>query len=125
MRIKVKRFQLKYDGKIYKAGSFADLPFSLAEALVKRSPNNYELVQGSDLTVDTAAVTAVKTVLAEDEFEAVPEFETMTVAQLKAYARSHNIKFPTKAKRDQLVAILRDKFLSTTLPEVDLAGTVV
>ena len=56
--------------------------------------------------------------IAEDVFEAMgcdnsveamqekPDFAAMTVAELKDYARDHDIKLPTKAKKADIIEVL-------------------
>ena len=118
MLIKVLRYSLRHNGVIYRAGATADLPDSLARRLVARDPKTYayaDPVPTVELVEKTAAVPA--------KTETEPDFDSMTVAKLKAYAAEKGVKLPHKATRAVILAILRDE-PAETLPTVDLTGLI-
>ncbi len=51
MLLKINRFMLRHEGKLYKKGDAVDLPDDMAKALVENSAGAYSLLEGQPTEV--------------------------------------------------------------------------
>lgn len=110
MKIRIKKFKLRYGGVTYGAGTVLDLPEADARALVAQQPECFEF------TPDVVA-----------EVEKDVNIDTMTVAQLKEFAEENGIDIGGATKKQDIIdAIVAagEPAGGVGLPDVDLEGTV-
>lgn len=110
MKIRIKKFKLRYSGVTYGAGTVLDLPEADACALVTQQPECFEF-----------------TPHAVAEVEKDVNIDTMTVAQLKEFAEENGIDIGGATKKQDIIdAIVAagEPAGGVGLPDVDLKGTV-
>ena len=110
MKIRIKKFKLRYGGVTYGAGTVLDLPEADACALVAQQPDCFEF------TPDAVA-----------EVEKDVNIDTMTVAQLKEFAKENGIDIGEATKKQDIIdaiAAAAEPQEPEGLPQVDLKGTV-
>lgn len=110
MKIRIKKFKLRYGGVTYGAGTVLDLPEADACALIAQQPECFEF------TPDAVA-----------EVEKDVNIDTMTVAQLKEFAEENGIDIGGATKKQDIIdAIVAagEPAGGVGLPDVDLKGTV-
>lgn len=110
MKIRIKKFKLRYGGVTYGAGTVLDLPEADACALATQQPDCFEFAP------DAVA-----------EVEKDVNIDTMTVAQLKEFARENGIDIGEATKKQDIIdaiAAAAEPQDPEGLPQVDLKGTV-
>ncbi len=118
MKIRIKKFKLRYMGNTYGAGAIIDMPEQNAKELIQKHPGQFEYLPE---------------VLEEEqppaEKETVPEYnlDDMTVLQLKKFARDNGIDIGDANKKQDIIDAIEaagEPSGGIGLPEVDLKGTV-
>lgn len=79
MKVLVKKFKLKHDGKLYGAGSVVELSEKEATVLVASAPAEFEIMEVERPSAKRA--TRKKVVSVEDEVEGLPECDTKAMVQ--------------------------------------------
>ncbi len=123
MKIRIKKFKLRYEGKTFGAGTVLDIPEKEARELIQDAPDCFEFVP------DTLKAEAEDTkILADSEIdEESVNLDGMTVAQLKAFAKDNGIDIGEATKKqdiiDAIVAVAEPQE-PEGLPQADLKGMV-
>ena len=120
MKIRIKKFKLRYEGYTFGEGAEIDIPKAEAKKLVAESPEQFEYVPD---TPEEAAEKA-KILVADDESF---NLDGMTVTQLKDFAKENGIDIGDATKKQDIVAAIMaaaEPDESEGLPPIDAAGTV-
>lgn len=124
MKIRIKKFKLRYGGVTYGKGTVLDLPAADAEDLLKANSEQFGYV------LDTPEEAAEKTKIITTDNENGEEsfnLDGMTVAQLKEFAKENGIDIGEATKKQDIIdaiAAAAEPQEPEGLPQVDLKGTV-
>lgn len=124
MKIRIKKFKLRYAGTTFGAGAEIDIPAADAKKLVAENPEQFEYVP------DTAEEAAEKAKILTADNETGEEsfnLDGMTVAQLKEFAKENGIDIGEATKKQDIIdaiAAAAEPQEPEGLPQVDLKGTV-
>lgn len=124
MKIRIKKFKLRYEGYTFGAGAEIDIPEAEAKKLVAESPEQFEYVPD---TPEEAAEKAKIIVTDNETGEESFNLDGMTVAQLKEFAKEKNIDIGEATKKQDIIdaiAAAAEPQEPEGLPQVDLKGTV-
>ncbi len=118
MKIRIKKFKLRYCGETFAAGAVLDIPEKDVQALMQANPEQFECMpaeKNATLATDTAPDT-------EDI-----NLDSMTVAQLKEFAKENGIDIGDASKKQDIIDTIvaaAEPQEPEGLPQVDLKGTV-
>ena len=124
MKIRIKKFKLRYEGYTFGKGAEIDIPEAEAKKLVAESPEQFEYVP------DTLEEAAEKAKIIFTDKETGKEgfnLDGMTVAQLKEFAKENGIEIGEATKKQDIIdaiAAAAEPQEPEGLPQVDLKGTV-
>ena len=124
MKIRIKKFKLRYEGYTFGAGAEIDIPEAEAKKLVDESPEQFEYVPD---TLEEAAEKAKIIVTDNETGEESFNLDGMTVAQLKEFAKENGIDIGEATKKQDIIdaiAAAAEPQEPEGLPQVDLKGTV-
>lgn len=124
MKIRIKKFKLRYEGYTFGAGAEIDIPEAEAKKLVAESPVQFEYVPD---TPEEAAEKAKIIVTDNETGEKSFNLDGMTVAQLKEFAKENGIDIGEATKKQDIIdaiAAAAEPQEPEGLPQVDLKGTV-
>lgn len=124
MKIRIKKFKLRYEGYTFGEGAEIDIPEAEVKKLVAESPEQFEYV--SD-TPEEAAEKAKIIVTDNETGEEGFNLDGMTVAQLKEFAKENGIDIGEATKKQDIIdaiAAAAEPQEPEGLPQVDLKGTV-
>lgn len=124
MKIRIKKFKLRYEGYTFGAGAEIDIPAAEAKKLVAESPEQFEYVPD---TPEKAAEKAKIIVTDKETGEENFNLDGMTVAQLKEFAKESGIDIGEATKKQDIIdaiAAAAEPQEPEGLPQVDLKGTV-
>ena len=124
MKIRIKKFELRYEGYTFGAGAEIDIPEAEAKKLVAESPEQFEYVPD---TLEEAAEKAKIIVTDKETGEESFNLDGMTVAQLKEFAKENDIDIGEATKKQDIIdaiAAAAEPQEPEGLPQVDLKGTV-
>lgn len=124
MKIRIKKFKLRYEGYTFGAGAEIDIPAAEAKKLVAESPEQFEYVPD---TPEEAAEKAKIIVTDNETSEESFNLDGMTVAQLKEFAKENGIDIGEATKKQEIIdaiAAAAEPQEREGLPQVDLKGTV-
>lgn len=124
MKIRIKKFKLRYEGYTFGAGAEIDIPEAEAKKLVAESPEQFEYVPD---TPEEAAEKAKIIVTDKETGEENFNLDGMTVAQLKEFAKENGIDIGEATKKQDIIdaiAAAAEPQEPEGLPQVDLKGTV-
>lgn len=124
MKIRIKKFKLRYEGYTFGAGAEIDIPAVEAKKLVAESPEQFEYVPD---TPEEAAEKAKIIVTDKEPGEENFNLDGMTVAQLKEFAKESGIDIGEATKKQDIIdaiAAAAEPQEPEGLPQVDLKGTV-
>lgn len=124
MKIRIKKFKLRYEGYTFGAGAEIDIPPAEAKKLVAESPEQFEYVPD---TPEEAAEKAKIIVTDNETSEESFNLDGMTVAQLKEFAKENNIDISEATKKQDIIDAIvaaAEPQEPEGLPQVDLKGTV-
>lgn len=116
MKIRVKKFKLRYAGLTFGAGAEIDIPAAEAKKLVTASPEQFEYVPD---TPEEAADNEIG--------EESLNLDGMTVAQLKEFAKENGIDIGEATKKQDIIDAIvaaAEPQEPEGLPDVDLKDTV-
>lgn len=124
MKIRIKKFKLRYEGYTFGAGAEIDIPAAEAKKLVAESPEQFEYVPDTpEEAAEKAKIIVTDNKTGEESFN----LDGMTVAQLKEFAKENGIDIGEVTKKQDII----DAIVSAAeqqepegLPQVDLKGTV-
>ncbi len=120
MKVMIKRFSLRHNGKTYQAGQTAELPEETAKKLVVDSPKEFALLDEEAHSNEPPIPVGVN----EDEIEE-PALEDMTIQELKALAEENGIDLgQAKKKQDIIAIIVAAAQEENELPPADLSGSL-
>lgn len=118
MKIRIKKFKLRYCGETFAAGAVLDIPETDVQALMKANPEQFECIPteenesfGTHTESDTEDI----------------NFDSMTVAQLKEFAEENGIDIGDASKKQDIIDTIvaaAEPQEPEGLPQVDLKGTV-
>lgn len=117
MKIRIKKFKLRYEGYTFGAGAEIDIPEAEAKKLVAENPEQFEYVPEE-------AAEKAKILTADGESF---NLDGMTVAQLKEFAKENGIEIGEATKKQDIIdaiAAAAEPQEPEGLPQVDLKGTV-
>lgn len=115
IKLLVQKFNLRYEGKNYKAGEVVDLPDDLAKKLVAESPAEFKLVKVAETEKVTKKFTEEPAKKETVETAEECDIYSMNVKQLKKYCKDNGIDFGSANTRADLVKIIED----IEEPEID------
>lgn len=124
MKIRIKKFKLRYEGYTFGAGAEIDIPEAEAKKLVAESPEQFEYVPD---TPEEAAEKAKIIVTDKETGEENFNLDGMTVAQLKEFAKENGIDIGEATKKQDIIDAIvaaAEPQEPEGLPQVDLKGTV-
>lgn len=124
MKIRIKKFKLRYAGHTFGAGAEIDIPEAEAKKLVAANPEQFEYVPD---TPEEAAEKAKIIVTDNETGEESFNLDGMTVAQLKEFAKEKNIDISEATKKQDIIDAIvaaAEPQEPEGLPQVDLKGTV-
>lgn len=124
MKIRIKKFKMRYAGTTFGAGAEIDIPAAEAKKLVAESPEQFEYVPD---TPEEAAEKAKIIVTDNETSEESFNLDGMTVAQLKEFAKENNIDISEATKKQDIIDAIvaaAEPQEPEGLPQVDLKGTV-
>ena len=124
MKIRIKKFKLRYEGYTFGEGAEIDIPEAEAKKLVAESPEQFEYVPD---TPEEAAEKAKIIVTDNETGEESFNLDGMTVAQLKEFAKENGIDIGEATKKQDIIdaiAAAAEPQEPEGLPQVDLKGTV-
>lgn len=124
MKIRIKKFKLRYEGYTFGAGAEIDIPEAEAKKLVAESPEQFEYVPD---TLEEAAEKAKIIVTDKETGEENFNLDGMTVAQLKEFAKENGIDIGEATKKQDIIDAIvaaAEPQEPEGLPQVDLKGTV-
>lgn len=124
MKIRIKKFKLRYEGYTFGAGAEIDIPAAEAKKLVAESPEQFEYVPD---TPEEATEKAKILVADEKTGEEGFNLDGMTVAQLKEFAKENGIDIGDATKKQDIIDAIvaaAEPQEPEGLPQVDLKGTV-
>ena len=124
MKIRIKKFKLRYEGYTFGEGAEIDIPEEEAKKLVAESPEQFEYVPD---TLEEAAEKAKIIVTDKETGEESFNLDGMTVAQLKEFAKENGIDIGEATKKQDIIdaiAAAAEPQEPEGLPQVDLKGTV-
>lgn len=124
MKIRIKKFKLRYEGYTFGAGAEIDIPEAEAKKLVAESPEQFEYVPD---TLEEAAEKAKIIVTDKETGEENFNLDGMTVAQLKEFAKENGIDIGEATKKQDIIDVIAaaaEPQEPEGLPQVDLKGTV-
>lgn len=124
MKIRIKKFKLRYEGYTFGAGAEIDIPAAEAKKLVAENPEQFEYVPD---TPEEAAEKAKIIVTDNETSEESFNLDGMTVAQLKEFAKENNIDISEATKKQDIIDAIvaaAEPQEPEGLPQVDLKGTV-
>lgn len=124
MKIRIKKFKLRYEGYTFGAGAEIDIPEAEAKKLVVANPEQFEYVPD---TLEEAAEKAKIIVTDKETGEEGFNLDGMTVAQLKEFAKENGIDIGDATKKQDIIDAIvaaAEPQEPEGLPQVDLKGTV-
>ena len=124
MKIRIKKFKLRYEGYTFGAGAEIDIPEAEAKKLVAESPEQFEYVPD---TLEEAAEKAKIIVTDKETGEENFNLDGMTVAQLKEFAKENGIDIGEATKKQDIIDAIvaaAEPQEPEGLPQVELKGTV-
>lgn len=124
MKIRIKKFKLRYEGYTFGAGAEIDIPAAEAKKLVAENPEQFEYVPD---TPEEAAEKAKIIVTDNETGEESFNLDGMTVAQLKEFAKENGIDIGDATKKQDIIDAIvaaAEPQEPEGLPQVDLKGTV-
>lgn len=124
MKIRIKKFKLRYAGHTFGAGAEIDIPEAEAKKLVAANPEQFEYVPD---TPEEAAEKAKIIVTDNETGEESFNLDGMTVAQLKEFAKEKNIDISEATKKQDIIDAIvaaAEPQEPEGLPQVDIKGTV-
>lgn len=124
MKIRIKKFKLRYEGYTFGEGAEIDIPEAEVKKLVAESPEQFEYVPD---TLEEAAEKAKIIVTDKETGEEGFNLDGMTVAQLKEFAKENGIDIGEATKKQDIIdaiAAAAEPQEPEGLPQVDLKGTV-
>lgn len=124
MKIRIKKFKLRYEGYTFGEGAEIDVPEAEAKKLVAENPEQFECVPD---TPEEAAEKAKIIVTDKETGEESLNLDGMTVAQLKEFAKENGIDIGEATKKQDIIdaiAAAAEPQEPEGLPQVDLKGTV-
>lgn len=124
MKIRIKKFKLRYEGYTFGAGAEIDIPEAEAKKLVAANPEQFEYVPDMpEEAAEKAKIIVTDNETGEESFN----LDGMTVAQLKEFAKENNIDIGEATKKQDIIdaiAAAAEPQEPEGLPQVDLKGTV-
>ena len=112
-QVLIKKFSLRRNGVVYKAGTIIELPDSEADALVKEAPKEFEKVSvGVVVNSTTSAKKAERTL------------KDFTNTELKALCEERGLEVPKLLELLEGAANQQDETDGDSLPPVNAAATV-
>lgn len=111
-QVLIKKFSLRRNGVVYKAGTIIELPDSEADALVKEAPKEFEKVS------------------LESTEKVERTLKDFTNTELKALCKERGLEVPKAANKAKLLELLegaadqQDETDGDSLPPVNAAATV-
>lgn len=124
MKIRIKKFKLRYAGKTFDKGAVLDLPAADAEALVTANHEQFEYVPDTpEEAAEKAKIITTDNETGEEGFN----LDGMTVAQLKEFAKENGIDIGEATKKQDIIdaiAAAAEPQEPEGLPQVDIKGTV-
>lgn len=124
MKIRIKKFKLRYAGRTFGAGAEIDIPEAEAKKLVAANPEQFEYVPD---TPEEAAEKAKIIVTDNETGEESFNLDGMTVAQLKEFAKEKNIDIGEATKKQDIIDAITAAAETQEpegLPQVDIKDTV-
>lgn len=124
MKIRIKKFKLRYEGYTFGEGAEIDIPEAEVKKLVAESPEQFEYVPD---TLEEAAEKAKIIFTDKETGEEGFNLDGMTVAQLKEFAKENGIDIGEATKKQDIIdaiAAAAEPQEPEGLPQVDLKGTV-
>ena len=124
MKIRIKKFKLRYEGYTFGAGAEIDIPAAEAKKLVAESQEQFEYVPD---TPEEAAEKAKIIVTDNETSEESFNLDGMTVAQLKEFAKENGIDIGEATKKQDIIDAIvaaAEPQEPEGLPDVDLKDTV-
>ncbi len=121
MKIRIKKFKLRYAGRTFGAGAEIDIPAAEAKKLIDENPEQFEYVPD---TAEEAAEKAKIIVTDNETGEESFNLDGMTVAQLKEFAKENGIDIGEATKKQDIINAIAAAAEPEGLPQVDLKGTV-
>lgn len=115
-QVLIKKFSLRRNGVVYKAGTIIELPDSEADALVKEAPKEFEKV----------AVTVISDADAGSDNSEEKALKDYSNEELKAMGKAREIEIPKNVNKAKLVELLEavNNAEEGALPPVNTAATV-
>lgn len=125
MKVMIKRFALRHNGKTYQAGQAVELPDALAKKLVATSPKEFVLLDGEAHNNEPQIPVGVN----EGAIDG-PVLDDMTIPELKALAEENGIDLGSAKKKQDIIAIIaaateeEPEQGENDLPPADLTGSL-
>lgn len=115
-QVLIKKFSLRRNGVVYKAGTIIELPDSEADALVKEAPKEFEKV----------AITVISDADAGSDNSEEKALKDYSNEELKAMCKAREIEIPKNVNKAKLVELLEavNNAEEGALPPVNTAATV-
>ena len=124
MKIRIKKFKLRYAGRTFGAGAEIDIPEAEAKKLVAANPEQFEYVPDTpEEAVEKAKIIVTDNETGEESFN----LDGMTVAQLKEFAKENGIDIGEATKKQDIIdgiVAAAEPQEPEGLPDVDLKDTV-
>ena len=121
MKIRIKKFKLRYEGYTFGEGAEIDIPEAEAKKLVAESPEQFEYVP--EEAAEKAKIIVTDKETGEESFN----LDGMTIAQLKEFAKENGIDIGEATKKQDIIdaiAAAAEPQEPEGLPQVDIKGTV-
>ena len=124
MKIQVKRFTLKRNGHIYKAGEVVEIPDGEVLALIESAPSEFEQI-------------IIPGVMDHGNVGTGATLEDLTYGDLKTKAKELELEFAGNISKKDLVALISEKLAKSdeghtsgegeinNLPDANLTSTIV
>ena len=124
MKIRIKKFKLRYAGITFGRGEEIDIPTAEAKKLVAESPEQFEYIPD---TPEESAEKEKNMTIDNETNEETFNLDGMTVAQLKEFAKENGIDIGEATRKQDIIdAIVAEAEPQEPvgLPDVDLKDTV-
>lgn len=122
---------LRHNGVDYPAGSIISVPDDVAARLVADNPGVIDAVDATSPVADTPE--EAERLAAAEEAAGLPDFDAMTVAELKGWAEVHNIALKSARTKADIIEVFQRIYGvdsasgaedGAELPPVDVEATV-
>lgn len=124
MKIRIKKFKLRYAGITFGRGAEIDIPAAEAKKLVAESPEQFEYIPD---TPEESAEKEKNMTIDNETNEETFNLDGMTVAQLKEFAKENGIDIGEATRKQDIIDAIvaaAEPQEPEGLPDVDLKDTV-